>query len=1153
MNLKTAPAVGLGLVLVLLLPTGVPQTRADNPPGQNNGPPQQEYCPPSPYDVDSDGRDDGCDNCPYFPNPDQEDDDGDGIGDDCDNCPLVPNANQADCDGNGIGDRCDAVECPSECKQDDYLGVLDIAFCAFTYDVTVGVSCGSVGDQTCQGECPAGEVCSALGAACGCEAAPTGADIAALIDSAKTFNEENSALTSTTSAYTWSTTLWGSDPDTPHQAYYPIPYTPDPLVPAANHVVADIGHCLDAAYLEHEATAVTSSPFLVTLTPQASRHEGNGVYQQSNGRVCDYYDVDTDVTVAYRPAWLYKMRLPSDHTHGGALAHEVAHSYGAHHARWISSISGDYREYGNHHDTMGGQNHTMGHFQAALKERLDWIPAVSTITDDGPYSIAPLETPRDEIGTALHAWRIDLGKVNNDASVMTNKANANLPSPGDLYYYLESRRQANLPHNIPDGVIVNRVIQPKVGDGFPTSFGIDMTPETPFHQSHDAALPPGRSYVDLREGVVITNMGNVGEDVSVYVDFIEENESNHRPELVQAPTVSDAPVGGQYRVTYDASTSISDADGDTLVYFWNIGVDWNDPAATYDTALGNYASGPSIDVDYPDTTPRTVYLKVSDRRGGETDWIPVDWNGGVAPVVLEVPGDYDFLQDAIDAANPGDIVRATATPQDDPKNRNLDLKGKRIVVDGSGFELDCGDPGNGNRAFILSGEETRHSVIEGFTIRDCDPAGDGGAILVSGHSNPTIRDNYFVMNQAVNGGAIAVTERAHPLLEHNGFFMNTATSDGGAVHVVETELGRGGVTLERNHFVLNQAVNGGAVYFKEQNLQAYRRTELWMSGNEFSSNNASGRGGALYLDAKRPGFEPTFNTFAANMPEGIAVTAVKAGTRYRNNILWDATPFGSIGSIDLIEAAKIDGSMVLRHNIIRGDWSGATALGNTSNSPNDPSFVNETAMALSLDAHSPAIDSAESLIGDLDVGRAGNPRFDDIHVSGNGAGAPDFADIGANERAISSPNPGCFVAGTLVTLADGSLAEIESIQPGDRVLAFDEVSGKLVDAAVSRTFKQRYMGPLLSIQGVLATPDHPFRVNGQWLHAGEVRAGDLLTEVVWDERGAHSTAVDVELGAPGFHAGRVFNLEVAGPSTFFAGGMLVHNKNPPSNQQGQAP
>jgi hypothetical protein len=70
--------------------------------------PNNDPCPSSGTDVDSDGVAEAEDNCPGLPNPDQADGDSDGYGDPCDNCPATANILQVDLDSDGEGDDCDS-------------------------------------------------------------------------------------------------------------------------------------------------------------------------------------------------------------------------------------------------------------------------------------------------------------------------------------------------------------------------------------------------------------------------------------------------------------------------------------------------------------------------------------------------------------------------------------------------------------------------------------------------------------------------------------------------------------------------------------------------------------------------------------------------------------------------------------------------------------------------------------------------------------------------------------------------------------------------------------------------------------------------------------------------------------------------------------
>jgi hypothetical protein len=142
----------------------------------------------------------------------------------------------------------------------------------------------------------------------------------------------------------------------------------------------------------------------------------------------------------------------------------------------------------------------------------------------------------------------------------------------------------------------------------------------------------------------------------------------------------------------------------------------------------------------------------------------------------------------------------------------------------------------------------------------------------------------------------------------------------------------------------------------------------------------------------------------------------------------------------------------------------------------------------------------------------------------------------------------CFVGGTPVALADGSTKPIEQMQVGDQVLAYDELTGKVVPARVADTFIHTDVHKsLVAINGwLLATANHPFYVKGRSepVRADELQLGDEL--LVLDdgpgkaEPGLRSVKVaSLEQLPP---AKTVYNIEVEGTHNFFAGGVLVHNK-----------
>ena len=167
----------------------------------------------------------------------------------------------------------------------------------------------------------------------------------------------------------------------------------------------------------------------------------------------------------------------------------------------------------------------------------------------------------------------------------------------------------------------------------------------------------------------------------------------------------------------------------------------------------------------------------------------------------------------------------------------------------------------------------------------------------------------------------------------------------------------------------------------------------------------------------------------------------------------------------------------------------------------------------------------------------------------------------ADRRALPPPPPKvydsvrtgcCFVAGTLITMADGSSKNIEDVTIGDQLI------GK--DGAINTV--QEYIRPLLGDRTLVSfnggtpfiTNDHPvLTINGTWksvdpagtackyasanLNVGQLGVGDIIAtgdgtgfEIVSVKE--HALSADLQ----------VYNFSLDGNNTYIANNLVVHNK-----------
>jgi len=143
---------------------------------------------------------------------------------------------------------------------------------------------------------------------------------------------------------------------------------------------------------------------------------------------------------------------------------------------------------------------------------------------------------------------------------------------------------------------------------------------------------------------------------------------------------------------------------------------------------------------------------------------------------------------------------------------------------------------------------------------------------------------------------------------------------------------------------------------------------------------------------------------------------------------------------------------------------------------------------------------------------------------------------------------GCFTAGTQVYTEEG-YKNIEEVQIGDKVWAYNDETGKLDVKEVIDTFTREFSQVYKIYFGdeiLEATHEHPFFIGGKWLKVEELKEGDLLT--LYD--GTTKVISKIELVEGNF---KVYNFTVEEFHTYYITNqkVLVHNGNPCSVKYGQ--
>jgi hypothetical protein len=147
---------------------------------------------------------------------------------------------------------------------------------------------------------------------------------------------------------------------------------------------------------------------------------------------------------------------------------------------------------------------------------------------------------------------------------------------------------------------------------------------------------------------------------------------------------------------------------------------------------------------------------------------------------------------------------------------------------------------------------------------------------------------------------------------------------------------------------------------------------------------------------------------------------------------------------------------------------------------------------------------------------------------------------------------GCFVAGTMITMADGTFEPIDRMRAGELVRAYDAAKGDFVAAAVTAVLQhdpEASSAGIVVINGTLrVTTNHPIWVDGRRVRADELDLGSPILLLPGSGRagerleGRRDVVRSLELVA-----GEVptFDLRVGEPGTYVADGIVVFLKDDP--------
>lgn len=385
--------------------------------------------------------------------------------------------------------------------------------------------------------------------------------------------------------------------------------------------------------------------------------------------------------------------------------------------------------------------------------------------------------------------------------------------------------------------------------------------------------------------------------------------------------------------------------------------------------------------------------------------------GTSTAAILNVPDDYDTIQDAINAAAVSDTVLAAPGVYQEL----IDFSGKDITVaseyifdNDSTIVINTVIDGNfAGTPVTMANGESNDAILIGFTIKNgtgtlyFDQFYVGGGIYLE-DTSPTITCNIITGNDAPDGGGGIFSVGGAPVIKCNVIVGNTSVAAygcGAGMLIKNSETG----LIYRNSIQFNTAHHGGGIALKNSHPEVTR--------NVVCNNTAIGYGGGIRI---YDGSNPTIinntishNTAYPTMGGGVEVENGSAPV-FMNNIVSFSYEGGGFLVIGI---GYPDLSYNLFHENTGGDYLNLEP--GFSDTTGDPAYFGGNPYDYHLTALSAAIDQ-------------GNPDgiYNDPDGTRNDCGAFPYSDGPTTPVVLT--NFSAVIGSESVTLTWNTASEIES-------------------------------------------------------------------------------------------------------------------------------